>query len=103
VNWDASYEANAVFRKYSKTDSPPQNGGNWDDDTFDKMYQAAKREPDETKRGQMYQAAAKYLNDNVPVLYLWRQDRAIALQKNTSWKAALTPQMYTSSDLSKNA
>jgi len=95
VNWDPTYEPDSAWRKYSKTQVPPESGGFSSDDAFDKMYQAAKQTVDDTKRAQMYQQAGVYFHNQAPVLFLWRVPRPAGVGKGIKFNAGYYADTYT--------
>lgn len=81
INWDQSFEPDSVYRWYSDK-IEVSNGRRWEDAEFARLYTAAATELDRTKRGTAYQAAAKHIHDNVPVIFGWQVFGAFAGKKN---------------------
>ncbi|GIW07051.1 MAG: ABC transporter substrate-binding protein [Dehalococcoidia bacterium] len=71
INWDQTFEPDSVYRWYS-SDTTVDGGRRWTDETFDRQYQAAHSELDRTRRGQLYQTAAKTLSDAAVALFGWQ-------------------------------
>ncbi|MFN8534827.1 MAG: ABC transporter substrate-binding protein [Dehalococcoidia bacterium] len=81
TNWDQTFEPDSVYRWYS-SDTTVDGGRRWVDDTFDRQYQAAHAEMDRTKRGQLYQAAAKTISENAVSLFGWQVFAIFGGKKN---------------------
>src|SRR5262249_2625489 len=94
LNWDVTFEAVSVWRWYSPSELTAENGARWQDQTFDKLYQTARSEPDDGKRAAIFQQAGKYLNEQAPVLFLWPFPRPAALAKTIKWQGGYFADMY---------
>lgn len=81
INWDQTFEPDSVYRWYSdKIDVAA--GRRWEDPEMAKLFSMAQTELDRTKRGTAYQAAAKYIHDQAPVIFGWQVFGSYAGKKN---------------------
>jgi peptide/nickel transport system substrate-binding protein len=93
LNWDSTYEANAVWRFFS-SDFSADNGSRWDEPTFDQMYQTAKSTLDPQQRAQLYQQAGQYLRDQAPVLFMYIPQSVGATRPGVTMSQAQTADRY---------
>lgn len=77
INWDQTWEADVVYRWWS-SDFTPANGRRWEDPEFDRIFQQAKSTLNDQQRSSLYQQAARYINEQVPVIFLWQNVRQTA-------------------------
>jgi peptide/nickel transport system substrate-binding protein len=84
VNWDQTFEANAIWRWYS-SDIAVTGGRRYDDEEFDKLYQAAKATIDPVQRAAAYQKAGVRLHDTAPVLFGWQDTDTHASKKDVTF------------------
>ncbi|MCS7002075.1 MAG: ABC transporter substrate-binding protein [Dehalococcoidia bacterium] len=71
INWDQTFEPDAVYRWFS-SDVGLDAGRRWQNEQFDRLYQAARVELNRERRGQLYSQAAAFLRDQAPVLFGWQ-------------------------------
>ncbi|MFN8534159.1 MAG: ABC transporter substrate-binding protein [Dehalococcoidia bacterium] len=71
INWDQTFEPDSVYRWYSDKIAV-ESGRRWEDAEFAKLFTTAQTELDRNKRGTAYQAAAKHLRDQAPVIFGWQ-------------------------------
>jgi peptide/nickel transport system substrate-binding protein len=83
VNWDQTFEANAIWRWYS-SDIPANAGRRYFDEEFDRLYQEAKRTFDRDKRAERYRLAGLRLHETAPVLFGWQDADMHASKKDIS-------------------
>jgi peptide/nickel transport system substrate-binding protein len=94
INWERNFEADPIYRFWS-SDRTPETGRRWMDETFDRIYQTAKATPNDQQRARGYQEAARYINENAPVLYLWTLSNAVAINnRKIDWQPGLFADAY---------
>lgn len=84
VNWDQTFEANAIWRWYS-SDIPLTGGRRYVDEEFDRLYQQAKSTFDRDRRAEMYRQAGVRLHETAPVLFGWQDADMHASKREVSF------------------
>jgi peptide/nickel transport system substrate-binding protein len=100
TNWEQTFEAESVWRWWSDEvavgTATERGGRRWENPEFFQLYRTAKATVNEADRGRAYQAAGRYLYDQVPVVFLWIGGNAVAYNgRKLDWTPGLFADIWT--------
>ncbi len=95
TNWEQTFEVDPVWRWWS-SDFELDAGRRWQNEEFNDLYQKGKQTVDIEERDKIYQEAAVIINEQAPVLFMWRMSRTAGISDRVEWTPGLFADMFVS-------